>query len=107
MACGLLWSQAAGAEIAKCRVHPKKKKWDFEIAVHGMTTKCAGQPGIGPTALGCPFFVPGFRSRNLTPFAHAVPILGLENGPDSGAVFVTDRARILVSVLANQEAGLG
>ena len=53
------------------------------------------------------FFVPGIRSRNLTPFAHAVPILGLKNGPDSGAVFVTDRARIFVSVPANQEAGLG
>ena len=24
----------------------QKKKWGFEIAVHGMTTKCAGQPGI-------------------------------------------------------------
>ena len=53
------------------------------------------------------FFVPGIRSRNLTPFSHAVPILGLKNGPDFGTGFVTDRARIFVSVPANQEAGLG
>ena len=49
----------------------------------------------------------GIRSRNLTPFTHAVPILGLKNGPTFGTVFVTDRARIFVSVPANQEAGLG
>ena len=53
------------------------------------------------------FFGAGIRSRNLTPFSHAVPILGLRNGPDFGTVFVTDRARIFVSVPANQEAGLG
>ena len=40
------------------------------------------------------FFGPGIRSRFLTPFAYAVPILGLENGPDFGTVFVADRARI-------------
>ena len=53
------------------------------------------------------FFVPGVRSRNLTPFTYAVPVLGLRNGPDLGTVFVTDRARIFVSVSANLEAGLG
>ena len=40
--------------------------------------------------------MPGIRSRNLTPFPHAAPILGLKNGLDSGSVFLTDRARIFV-----------
>ena len=53
------------------------------------------------------FFGAGIWSRFLTPFPYAVPILGLKNSPDSRTVFVTDRARIFVSVPANQEAGLG
>ena len=52
------------------------------------------------------FFWPGIRSRNLTPFAYAVPIFGLENGPDFETVFATDRARIWGAVPANQQAGL-
>ena len=48
--------------------------------------------------------VPGFRSRNLTPFSNATSILGPKNGPDFGTVFVTNRARIFVAASANQEA---
>ena len=51
--------------------------------------------------------VPGFRSRNLTPFGNATSILGPKNGPDFGTVFVTDRARIFVAASANQEAVRG
>ena len=53
------------------------------------------------------FRVPGIRSRNLTPFSNAVPVLGLKSGPDFRTVFVTDRARIFVSAPANPEAGTG
>ena len=53
------------------------------------------------------FFGPESGPEILHHFLTRPQFWALKNGPDFGTVFVTDRARIFVSVPANQEAGLG